>query len=294
MITRFVYLILFSLILLGPTKLQAQLFEVGIGGGASSYEGDLAALSGILGISNAHGSHGAHIRYYANRDYSFRIFYNKAKVSGDDANAASPVRKRRNLSFFSNIHEFGAVFEVNLLNQINPGKYYFVYPFFYVGAHVFTFNPQTIYKGRIIDLQPLGTEGQGMDQFPEKAKYSLTQLGIPLGLYVKFPFTEKLHFNIDFGFRWTFTDYLDDVSGSYVNYNELLHGNGELAAALGNRMGERLGTGPVILETGSQRGNPKENDWYLIYNFSLSYLLDFQIMLAHKRHPGAGNKCPWF
>ena len=69
---------------------------------------------------------------------------------------------------------------------------------------------------------------------------------------------------------YRFTDYLDDVSGNYVDFQTLLAGNGELAAALGNRTGEYLGTEPVLGETG-QRGDDKVADWYFLAGLSLSW-----------------------
>ena len=75
------------------------------------------------------------------------------------------------------------------------------------------------------------------------------------------------------GFRKTFTDYLDDVSGSYVNYHELERENGQLAAELANRTGEYFGSDPVILPTGTQRGNEQADDWYFMGGVTISYNL---------------------
>ena len=101
--------------------------------------------------------------------------------------------------------------------------------------------------------------------------YRLTQVSIPMGVGFRFALNDFLMIGVEAGVRRTFTDYLDDVSGSYVNYNDLLAGNGELAAALGNRTGELNGSEPVILPTGTQRGNPAEDDWYSVAGVTLSY-----------------------
>ena len=49
--------------------------------------------------------------------------------------------------------------------------------------------------------------------------------------------------------------------------------NGELAAALGNRTGEFLGTEPVDVQDGALRGNPNRDDWYMMGGFTLSYTI---------------------
>ena len=108
-----------------------------------------------------------------------------------------------------------------------------------------------------------------MDGFSEK--YKLAQFAIPMGLGVKIAVTERINVGLEAGARKTFTDYLDDVSTDYVNYNELLLGNGALAAALGNRTGEYLGTEPIQVATGTQRGNPAADDWYFIGGVTVSY-----------------------
>ena len=102
------------------------------------------------------------------------------------------------------------------------------------------------------------------------SKYKLTQISIPMGLGVKYKITDRINLGVDVGLRKTFTDYLDDVSGSYVNYFELQEGNGAVAAALGNRQGELLGE-PLIVPTGTQRGNSARDDWYYNMGLTLSY-----------------------
>ena len=92
-----------------------------------------------------------------------------------------------------------------------------------------------------------------------------------MGLGVKYAVTDKLNIGIELGARMTFTDYLDDVSGTYLSYPELLAGNGPLAATLGNRSGELLGGEPVIVPTGTPRGDNRARDWFFNAGLSISY-----------------------
>ena len=88
-----------------------------------------------------------------------------------------------------------------------------------------------------VDLQPLGTEGQFSDQYPEKEPYSLTQFTVPLGIGFKLSMGEKLSIIAEYGIRKTFTDYLDDVGGTYANPIHLLSdpNNGQIAASFSDR-----------------------------------------------------------
>ncbi|MCC6726156.1 MAG: hypothetical protein IT258_16735 [Saprospiraceae bacterium] len=74
------------------------------------------------------------------------------------------------------------------------------------------------------------------------------------------------------------------MSGNYVSYPELLAGNGQLAAALGNRTGELTGSEPVVVATGTQRGDSAKKDWYFIMGVTVSYnFLDNGLMGSRKR-----------
>ncbi len=265
--------VLFIAILLLPLGLFAQSYEAGLMFGGSSYQGDLSPNAVNLSTGKIHPSLGLFFRYNINKYISARGNFSYGKISGDDALANDEGRKNRNLSFQSNIMEFGLTGELNLFGFQPSGLQKRYSPYLFGGIAVFRFNPETNYNGNLVELQPLGTEGQGMDGFDEP--YKLTQIAIPMGVGMKYAINERLNIGAEIGFRKTFTDYLDDVSGSYVAYDELLRGNGELAAILSDRRGELVEDGtdiPVIVETGTQRrGNPEETDWYAVAGITVSY-----------------------
>ena len=66
--------------------------------------------------------------------------------------------------------------EFNFL-PFQPGNPLYTWtPYVYSGISIFHFNPQAENKnGEWVNLQELGTEGQGTTFFPEKEKYSLIQ-----------------------------------------------------------------------------------------------------------------------
>jgi len=244
--------------------LQAQNYEVGLLLGTSGYSGDITPEAELFSTGKNHEALGLFARFDVNRRLAWRVSYHYAKISGDDANATDAGRVNRNLSFRSNIHELA------LLGEFNPiGSDKKFYPYLYGGVALFKFNPETVYQGQLVELQPLGTEGQGIGGFEDK--YKLTQISIPLGVGFKFRMTDRINLGLELGLRKTFTDYLDDVSGTYVNYNDLLAGNGAVAAALGNRTGELLDTEPIVVDTGTRRGNADKDDWYYVGGLTISY-----------------------
>ena len=126
-------------------------------------------------------------------------------------------------------------------------------------------NPQSEFDGDLIDLQPLGTEGQG-SSLSSRGNYSLTQLVIPFGIGFKCNLGKRAAFSIEYGIRKTFTDYLDDTSGDYVDNVLLAQENGPIAAALADRtLNEGRAVGP--------RGNSSTKDWYSTVGVMLTFKL---------------------
>ncbi|MCB0627352.1 MAG: outer membrane beta-barrel protein [Saprospiraceae bacterium] len=249
-------------------SLRAQYFEVGGQIGLSNYVGDLSYNSSALYLGESHFAAGVFGRFNINQFMAVKLGLNYGSITGRDENATDAFIRERNLSFKSSLVEVGLTGEFNIpgfmpYNLARPLSAYL-----FGGIGYTFFNPKAFYQGRWYDLQPLGTEGQGLPGF--EAPYQKSTLVIPFGLGVKYALTDQLNIGLEIGARRAFTDYLDDVSGNYVDFQTLLAGNGELAAALGNRTGEYLGTEPVLGETG-QRGDDKVADWYFLAGLSLSW-----------------------
>ncbi len=200
----------------------------------------------------------------------FNMFY--ARVDGDDqfldddANNPAIFRKIRNLNFKSIILEFSVQYEQNLLRyQIGRRKYRFA-PYILGGAGVFYFNPKSKTDNQA--LRPLATEGQGSSYYPDRVPYSQVQPVILGGFGLKFNFSESWSLGFEYGHRFTFTDYIDDVSKTYPAREamEEIHGAGstnlQLALAHSappypnNPFGNTIG--PNI-----QRGDPADYDHYI-------------------------------
>ncbi len=265
-----------------PPVLQAQHFELGGLLGISNYQGDLSNNSSALYFKETHPAAGAFGAYNMNDWLALKLAFSYATISGKDANSSNEAVRRRHLSFRSPIYELGLTLEINLpgFDPYNLNKPFSAYLF--AGVGYTWFKPKALYAGSWVALQPLGTEGQGLPGYPNP--YRLSTLVIPMGVGVKYALTDKLSLGFEVGARRAFTDYLDDVSGAYVDLAELAAGNSELSALLSNRTGEYLGSEPVSFPAGTPRGDQSPADWYFIAGFRISWhFLDNGLMGSRKR-----------
>jgi len=192
--------------------------------------------------------------------YSFLTQFMYGTLRGADAESADfgnlengRYRYNRNLSFRNRIKELSMVAYFDLFENdatyLSRVKWT---PFVYVGVAGFLHNPQAIAPatdllgaplpeaGQWVDLRPLGTEGQHSTLEPTDANsgikpYSKLQLAIPIGVGARFRLNDVMDFWAEIGFRYTFTDYLDDVSNNYVDLGVL---NSPLAKAMSYRSNE--------------------------------------------------------
>jgi hypothetical protein len=140
---------------------------------------------------------------------------------------------------------------------------YYTYLLGGIGA-VF-FNPRSFYKNKWYSLQPLGTEGQGLNGHK---KYSRITMVIPVGFGVKTKIMREHYLGLEFGYRITFTDYLDDVSGNYFSNSQILENRGPVAAHFAD---PSLSSAQKDLTMdGEQRGNSAHKDGYFFLSVTYS------------------------
>lgn len=253
--------------LLSTTFVSAQYSSIGLGMGTSNYLGDLVPpKTYFLGTNIALG---IHYEYYLTPRWSVRGSLVWGQLSGNDVNSSyDSGRRQRNLNFTSPLLELAALGQFYILPFEPDRERRSVSPYLFVGVGLFHFNPHTIYKNERVYLQPLGTEGQGMEGYAPR--YALWEWSIPFGGGVQFNLNQRLNISVELGARKTFTDYIDDVSGDYVNLQALQAGNGRLAAALSNR--SYNSNGQQIELEGTPRGFASK-DWYLISQIRIAYTL---------------------
>ena len=230
--------------------------------GGSYYIGDLNPYGHF---QNTHLAVGLVYRYYINSRIELKAGARYARVSADDANSSIELHRMRNLSFESDIYEISGGIEFNYFNyKLGDAKYFWT-PYMFIDIAFFSMNPMTEYNGEMIELQPLGTEGQGSNLNPN-SPYALTQFAIPFGVGLKLNLSRGVAISLEYGLRKTFTDYLDDVGGNYVDQVALSAANGDLAARLADRsIGGFQAVGP--------RGNSATNDWYSIFGAMITFPL---------------------
>lgn len=244
------------LLLLTSLRVEAQQStEIGAFGGVAYYIGDLNPYGHY---NDPHFAAGILIRRNLNKRIALRFSGTYGTVSGNDANSKNQNLVTRNLNFRSRILEIGPIVELNFVNY-QPGemKRYDKTMYLFAGVTYFHMNPQATFNGEYYDLQTLGTEGQGSN-LNSKSEYSLNQISIPLGIGIKFNAGKRLCFSLEYGIRKTFTDYLDDVSGNYVDPTLLRNENGALASYFSNQ-NTTIDAGNIA---GTPRGNPRTKDWY--------------------------------
>lgn len=237
--------------------------EMGFFGGGSYYIGDLNPLQHFVYSKPAFG---AIFRYNLTKRYSLRFTGSYGQVYASDANSDDPFLVNRNLSFKSDILElaFGVeldLFDYNINNMKDP-----ITPYFFYEVAFFKMNPTAELNGEDYTLQNLGTEGQGTS-LSDKEPYKLNQLSIPLGIGLKFNLRKRMAISVEYGIRKTFTDYLDDVSGNYVDPDLLSAYNGSLAAEFSDRSLDNSN----LSNTGFNRGNSSNKDWYAFYGILFTF-----------------------
>ena len=242
--------------------------EFGVSGGAMNYIGDLNGQSMLGKVNTAAG-----LLYRINLDnrWAFSLGGSYGHVEGGNPD----VIVRRNLSFRSMIAEGWLRAEFNFMPFGRAADDKQWTPYIFGGLGFFSFNPQAQYTDPATglltwyDLQPLGTEGQGLAQYPQRNKYSLVQMMFPFGLGVKLRAADWLTVALEYGFRKTWTDYLDDVSTTYVDVSLL---RDDIAVRLADRSGEAVEG--YSNAPGIKRGDDSLDDWYAYINLSLTMRMD--------------------
>jgi hypothetical protein len=244
----------------------AQTWQAELQAGVAVYTGDLNSAE--LSIHNMGPGFSLNTKYNLSDRFIIRAGISWGKIGANDKYNKDSALILRNLNFKTNIIEGNVCLEINLLSP----ELFDSYPYVFAGVGIFHFDPYSYNKkGEKVFLQPLGTEGQGLPQYPDRKVYPLTQVCLPMGAGVKKKINETWDIAFEIGFRKLFTDHLDDVGDTYANPEILLAGKGPKTYEMSYR-------GPLnaIPQGGEVRGNSKKKDWYyftglkIIWNFGSS------------------------
>lgn len=252
-------------LLISSLATMAQVSELGITGGLTYYIGDLNTKH----YYNAKPAFGLVYRYNFNERYAFRLQGLYSRLEAFDSDSPDPNAQYRNLSFTTSLIEVAGLLEINFFPYRAGKEKKSWTPFIFLGAAYFRVNPQADLNGVRFDLAPLGTEGQGTSAGTNEP-YALDHLAYPFGAGLKFNL-KRVDIQLEWGLRKTKTDYIDDVSGSYVDNAVLEFENGDLSAALADRTGADRSEGDP--NAGRARGDGKTTDWYQYTGLSITILL---------------------
>ncbi len=188
-------------------------------------------------------------------------------------------RYERNLSFKSPIADFQLGLELHPLffkdYDSDPPR---VSPYLVGGVGYYSFDPQAKLDGKWYSLQPLHTEGQGFDEYPDRKPYKLSQFNFAAGLGVRQEINAVLTARLEINYRFLTTDYLDDVSTKYIDAglftNYLPVNQAFIARQLYSRKQE-INPGDKTFP-GQQRGNPKDNDSFFTIQLKIGLTIGRQ------------------
>jgi len=235
--------------------------------GVSQYNGDLTQQA--ISIKRIKPAVGFNLKYNSGDLLDVRVGLLFARVGADDKDNKRADYKARNLSFKTNIQELNVCAEFNLVDP----EVYLQVPYVFAGIGVFHFNPFTYdNEGNKTYLRPLSTEGEGLPDYPQRKEYSLIQFCVPFGAGFKIKTTDKWQISYEFGYRFLITDYLDDVSKTYVSLEILNLRKGPKSSELAYRK-----TGVPFIEEGYPRGNSKVRDYYFFTGLRFSFNLSPQV-----------------
>ena len=258
--------------------------EVGLGLGPLFFLGDLGGNRGVgtrfvkdLNFSTINLAKGVFVAVYPTEWLGFRFAINQGLLEGYDSvisnkGGAEYFREKRNLEFKSNMWEaYGAIeFYPTVFIEQYDGLQGKLRPYGVIGFGAFKFNPKARYyapngEATWVELKPLRLEGQGMAEYPNRKEYKLMSWEIPVGVGFKYYLKENFYLGMEIMHRKSFTDYVDDVSTTYIDNTLFASYLSPEQAAMANQLYFREGFQPGgsvsrIPPDGEQRGNPKQND----------------------------------
>ena len=242
--------------------------SVSFGAGTSNYLGDLIKYNvqyRQIGFSASAG-----LVYEMLPQLNARLDFGYQMLQGSDAKKGGAYRGR-NLSFKSNNFDLSAALEFEFFNM---RKYKFS-PYITGGIGILFFNPTAKdLQGNKVKLRELGTEGQGLYAQGFRAKYLKQTYEFPLGIGLKYAVTKKLMIQLEYNFRVTGSDFLDDVSSrSYVS-KALLDSRNPVTSKFAYR-GNEIPGGQSYPKTPLEqiRGNPEQKDNYYTTQLKVVYAI---------------------
>jgi hypothetical protein len=239
--------------------------EIGITAGMAHYFGD---LNNRAGLNRPKMAIGAFYRKQVGSYIGVRLGFHYAQLGYSDIYSKNEFQQKRNLSFNTSIWEVALQGDFNFF-RFEPGNPDYMFtPYVTLGIGVFGYDPYAFLDGEKHFLRPLGTEGQGSSFYPERQTYGNTAFCFPLGMGIKYNMNPSLNFSFEVSYRFTGTDYLDDVSTTFAG--PAVFEPQSTAFFLQDRSNE---VGTPIGTAGRQRGFSSQKDQYIFIEAGLAIAL---------------------
>lgn len=245
--------------------------EFGVGIGAAHYFGDLNTRAKV---NRPKFAATAFFRKNFGNYIAVRVGASFAQLGYSDIyNDHNEYMQKRNLSFNSNVWELAVQGDFNFFRFMPGEPGYNFTPYVTFGVGVFNYDPFAMLQGQKYFLRPLNTEGQGTTLYADRKPYGSMAFSIPFGVGVKYCINERINVGFEIVHRVTGTDYLDDVSKTYVDpsvFPSLPNGDPSPAYLLHDRsyeLGEPIGL------PGRQRGVQTQKDQFATAIFYISFNL---------------------
>ncbi len=259
---------IFSLFVISSfTLVSAQKTQLGGWIGASNYFGDLNQGNSLNSFKRVRPAFGIVYRYNQSPYITFKGTLNMGFLSFADKASSNYFQQARNLSFYSRVIEASGHVEFHFNKFISGDRNFYFTPYLSIGFGLFNFDPKTKLNGEVFRLIDYGTEGQQNPDLTGRKPYKLFQPTIPIGLGLKYWMGENWDLIVDLSYKFTFTDYIDDISTTYVD--ELILGTSTVTAQLADRSGELLDE-PIGIP-GRQRGDRVGKDSYMMIGVGVAY-----------------------
>lgn len=272
MVRKFVFTVLFFIPVFAFAQNEiVQEGEFGVGIGAAHYFGDLNTrakmnrpkMAGTIFFRKNFGNYVA-----------ARLGASYARIGYSDIyNDHNEYMRRRNLSFNSNVWELALQGDFNFFKFMPGEPGYSFTPYITLGVGVFNYDPFAYLDNKKYFLRSLGTEGQGSALYPERKPYNSMAISVPFGVGFKYSLNQRTNIGFEVAYRFTTTDYMDDVSTTYVDaavFPPLADGSPSPAQRLSDRSYE---FGEPIGISGRQRGNSQQKDNFATAIFFVTFNL---------------------
>lgn len=238
--------------------------EFGITGGLSHYFGD---LDNRTALDHPKIALGAYFQKQFGNYTALRLSGHYALLGYSDAYSKNEFQRRRNLSFDTNIFEISAQGVFNFFKFIPTDPNHCFTPYATLGIGFFSYNPYAFYQGKKVYLRPLHTEGETF--YKGRKAYGTVAMSFPIGFGFKYAINDKMNVSFEVTQHFTTTDYIDDVSTTFIGIDKFpsIAGGKSIAGIMQDRSFE---TGTPIGIEGRQRGFSKQKDQYVIAEFGIS------------------------